>query len=882
MPMGLTNSPATFQRVMELVLRGLPWQVCMVYLDDVLIFSPTFEEHLSNLREVFSRIQAAGLKLNPQKCHLARDHVVFLGHVVSSRGLQPDPRNTNKVKSWPTPRSPTEVRAFLGLCSYYRRFVKDFARLAAPLHHLTCKDVPFAWTEGCDAAFGHFKSVLSSAPIVTMPDFNVPFKVYTDASMEAVGAVLAQDKDGLERVVVYASQSLTNTQKRWATFDKELWAVVWAVRQFRHYIGSSPFTIITDHKPLLGLRGMSIDKDPSGKRARWILELDPYNWSMQHKEGRRHTNADALSRRPEEVLGPAPLVNVISSSPAPHSAPIDAQVRVHFPPVPSLPVPSPPVPSPPVPSPPAPSPPAPSPPAPSPPAPSPPGAPPVGGERWHSLMGDSDYIARLQREDPDIGTVLDWIRAGGSRPPRGQLRGSRWLRKLWAEFPRLSLVGELLCRTVYPSPVGEPQHQVVVPASLVPELLSQLHGGPVSAHFSAERVWTQARTVCYWPSMLKDIRQWCEQCVPCQTRKAPVPKHRAPMGGLQTVRPFQRVAMDILELPVTSKGNRYVLVVNDYFSKFVNLYALPNQTALTVAQCLFDDYVLLHGVPETVHSDQGRQFEAEIVQSLCSLLGIKKTRTAPYNPKSDGMVERFNRTLIDQLAKSLLSCGGEWDDYLKHVAFAYNTSVHACTGYTPFYLLHGREARVPVNMMSTPTALRLPISHEDFASSLAEKLGVAFANTRQNATVAHESQKLYHDVGARHKPYNVGDLVWLHNPREDRMKLAAHWKGPFRVADTVNSGEVTGLSYRICDPLVDGPGLVVHFDRLKPYTLGSLPSRPSGARPGLTCGSPDGSGVGLLFDMQPDEPEFTRPLTESRVGRALKVPARFKDFVTYS
>uniref|UniRef100_A0AAV2JZ45 Gypsy retrotransposon integrase-like protein 1 n=1 Tax=Knipowitschia caucasica TaxID=637954 RepID=A0AAV2JZ45_KNICA len=299
---------------------------------------------------------------------------------------------------------------------------------------------------------------------------------------------------------------------------------------------------------------MSIDKDPSGKRARWILELDPYNWSMQHKEGRRHTNADALSRRPEGVLGPAPLVNVISSSPAPHSAPIDAQVRVHFPPVPSLPVPSPPVPSPPVPSPPVPSPPVPFPPVPSPPvpsapAPSPPGAPPVGGERWHSLMGDSDYIARLQREDPDIGTVLDWIRAGGSRPPRGQLRGSRWLRKLWAEFPRLSLVGELLCRTVYPSPVGEPQHQVVVPASLVPELLSQLHGGPVSAHFSAERVWTQARTVCYWPSMLKDIRQWCEQCVPCQTRKAPVPKHRAPMGGLQTVRPFQRVAVDILELP---------------------------------------------------------------------------------------------------------------------------------------------------------------------------------------------------------------------------------------------------------------------------------------------------------------------------------------------
>ena len=175
MPMGLTNPPATFQRMMELVLRGLPWHVCMVYLDDVLIYSPTFEDHLSSLREVFSRIQTAGLKLNPKKCHLARDHVVFLGHVVSRHGLQPDPRNTDKVKKWPTPQNSTEVRAFVGLCSYYRRFVKDFAQRAAPLHHLTCKDTPFQWTAECNAAFEYLKGVLSAAPVVTMPEFTLPF-----------------------------------------------------------------------------------------------------------------------------------------------------------------------------------------------------------------------------------------------------------------------------------------------------------------------------------------------------------------------------------------------------------------------------------------------------------------------------------------------------------------------------------------------------------------------------------------------------------------------------------------------------------------------------------------------------------------------------------
>lgn len=266
---------------MELVLRGLPWQVCIVYLDDVLIYSPTFEDHLCRLCEVFSRIQTAGLKLNPGKCHLARDHVVFLGNVVSWNGLQPDHRNTDKVRNWPVPQNPTEVRAFVGLCSYYCRFVKDFERRAVPLHRLTCKDVPFEWSS-VNAGFEYLKGVLSAAPVVTMPDFSIPFKVYTDASMEAVGAVLAQDKKGLERVVVYASQSLSNTGRRWSMFDRELWAV----RQFRHYRGAAAFTIITDHKPLLGLCGMSIDKDPTGRRARWILELDPFNWVM--KEGSNH------------------------------------------------------------------------------------------------------------------------------------------------------------------------------------------------------------------------------------------------------------------------------------------------------------------------------------------------------------------------------------------------------------------------------------------------------------------------------------------------------------------------------------------------------------------------------------------------------------------
>ncbi len=530
MPMGLSNAPATFQRLMELVLRGLPWHICMVYLDDILIYNKTFEEHMSSLKEVFSRIQSAGLRLNPRKCHLARDHVVFLGHVVSRKGLQPDPKNTEKVLSWPVPRSPSEVRAFVGLCSYYRRFVKDFSKLAAPLNKLVGKNVPFVWNATCDQSFNHLKNVLSSEPVVILPDFSVPFQIYTDASNLAVGAVLAQDRDGCEHVVAYASRALNSTQKRWSTFDHELWAIVWAVREFKHYIGLASFTIITDHRPLLALRRMSIDDDPTGRRARWILELDPLNWVIVHKDGQHHKNADSLSRRPEtpdtkvadnNVKG-ALQVNVVNSNQTGIDTTHSSEVK-------NLP----------------------------------------GDATAENSLDNSDgtspinalshslsEIRAMQNADLDIKTALSWV-ANAQRPSRRKLQGaSQCLRKLWTEFNYLSIIDGLLCRSVCCSLTSTPIVQIVVPSALISDILLQLHGAPASAHFCSERVWERARQFCYWPSMYRDIKDWCEQCKACQTRRSPVPAHRAPMGGSQSVRPFERVAMDILELPVTSKGNR--------------------------------------------------------------------------------------------------------------------------------------------------------------------------------------------------------------------------------------------------------------------------------------------------------------------------------------
>lgn len=221
MPMGLASGPATFQRLMGLVLRGLHWSKVLVYLDDIIVIGSNFSEHLENLKEVLSRFRLAGLKVRPDKCQFFSKEVRFLGHVVSNQGVMPDPGNVQKILDWTTPQNASQVRSFLGLCSYYRRFVCNYAQEAEPLHRLTCKNVPFIWTDKCEQAFQFFKLTLTNPPVLANPDFERPFILFTDASSVAIGTILAQKHDGKEHVISYASRVLSNNEIKWSTYDRD-------------------------------------------------------------------------------------------------------------------------------------------------------------------------------------------------------------------------------------------------------------------------------------------------------------------------------------------------------------------------------------------------------------------------------------------------------------------------------------------------------------------------------------------------------------------------------------------------------------------------------------------------------------------------------------
>ena len=299
MPFGLCNAPATFERLMETVLAGLNWQICLIYLDDIIIVGKTFDDMIRNLDEVLQKLHDAGLKLKPRKCQLFAKRVDFLGHVISGEGIQTDPKKTQAVREWPRPESLHEVRSFLGFCSYYRRFIPKFAEISKPLHKLTEKNQKFLWTKECNDAFETLKEKMVSSPILAHPDFTKPFILDTDASDQAIGAVLSQRIEGKEHVIAYASRTLTKSERRYCVTRKKLLAVINFVKYFRHYLYGRAFTVRTDHG---SLRWLMKFKNPEGQIARWLETLSSYEFKIDHRPGRVHRNADGLTDRSKSIL----------------------------------------------------------------------------------------------------------------------------------------------------------------------------------------------------------------------------------------------------------------------------------------------------------------------------------------------------------------------------------------------------------------------------------------------------------------------------------------------------------------------------------------------------------------------------------------------------
>ena len=296
MPFGLCNAPATFERLMSQVMRGLHWKRCLVYIDDILVFGNDFESALHNLELVLDRVAEYGLQLKSTKCNLFRTSVPFLGHIVGRAGLECDPDKLSAVVNWIPPSTSKGVRKFLGFTGYYRRFVPDYSTVAQPLVHLLGKDCKFQWTVACQDAFKALRALLIKAPVLAFPKEDLPYIVDTDASDYGIGGVLSQNIEGTEHVIAYYSKSLNPAQQKYCTTRRELLAVVATLDHFKGYVWGPHFTVRTDHATLVWLTNL---KNIQGMLARWLAKLQQFHFSIEHRPGVQHGNADGLSRCPQ-------------------------------------------------------------------------------------------------------------------------------------------------------------------------------------------------------------------------------------------------------------------------------------------------------------------------------------------------------------------------------------------------------------------------------------------------------------------------------------------------------------------------------------------------------------------------------------------------------
>lgn len=814
MPFGLCNAPATFERLMERVLADIPRSRCVVYLDDLLAHAADFKSALANLREVFHAIRQAGLRLHPWKCHLFRRETAFLGHVVSSAGVSTDPAKVAAVKDWPVPRNIGELRSFLGLASYYRRFVQDFATIASPLHQLTQKGQVFQWSEGCARAFTQLRSALVEAPVLAYPDPQRPFIVDTDASNVGLGAVLSQEGEQGEQVIAYFSRSLSRPERNYCVTRRELLAVILGLHHFRPYLYGQRFLLRTDHASLTWLLSF---KEPEGQLARWLEALQDYDFEVRHRAGRLHTNADALSRRPceeeecqychrvEQRDAATLVVAALRDTPAddnngpPDSSNVGPQVLST-----------------------------------------------TRDDGFEDI--DQEQLRLNQSQDPVLSRVQDWLGAG-QRPAWPAVSAlDTETKALYSQWPSLINRDGLLHRR-WQTPGGNRDiFQLVVPRRLRPRVLQLVHGSVGAGHFGVTKTLHRLRSRFYWPGCRQDVELYVHRCDTCTAQKGPTRRSHAPLQQYQVGAPMERMAVDILgPFPITEQGNRYILVAMDYFTKWPEAYAVPDQSAITTAEHLVNEMFCRFGVPEELHSDQGRNFEAQVFSEVCRRLGIKKTRTTPLHPQSDGLVERFNRTLATQLAILTSRQQRDWDLHLPLVLWAYRTAVQESTKCTPAALMFGHELRTPVDLVfgSPPEPEVVGGPGLDYFYHLRERLREVHELTRGALADAGSRQKRAYDSRSRGEDFGPGARVWVYSPERKKglsPKLMSHWVGPCTVLERLSD-----VVYRV--RLVKRNRVVVlHRDRLAPYQPLATCEGASGAEdrphahtpsPGTTVGPPE-------------------------------------------
>lgn len=759
LPQGITNGPATFQRIINHILGPARWKYALAYIDDVIIYSNTFEEHLTHLNQVCQTLKDARFRLNPEKCEIARTQTNYLGHRIQNGEIRPCPTNINGLINTRIPETPDEACKFVKAAEYYRKFIPNFSQVAEPLR----KFVPTTRTQQKKGqrtkivlsneeihAFEKLKGFLTSSLVLRIPNNRLPFRVQTDASDEGIGAVLLQAYPEGDRPVAYISKRFTLAQRRWSPMEQECYAFIHALDKWHNYLSGIKFTWETDHKALMQLN----KKAQINKRCeRWRLKILEYDFTVKHIPGLQNSMPDYLSRSPVEYAEEDPDETSPTTSQATQTdffdeaerCPMVNMVQTRATKLREL---------------------------------NKGNTSGTNPTRSDTLTEENRIISNMNPTRSDTlaeenriipFTLEDLIYAQqNDKYAENILHNIKTNKKYYME-------NNLLIRRLNPPVPYVPEGE------LRKSIMKIYHDTAANgAHFGRNKTVHKIKTRYFWPRMYRDIDNYVKSCILCAQHN---PRRQKTPGRLQPVQPpegvWQLVAMDFHGPinPASQRGNKYIICLTDILSKFVVARAVRDNSAQTVVRFLKEDIISKFGTPRCILTDNGTHFTSALTNELIKQIGATHLYSTPYHPECNGQIERFNSTMDAKIAALSNARRTNWDDQLAFVTLNYNTSIHSSTKQIPFEMMYGRKPVLPFDHQDASVTLDYDLEH---ANKLNQYLSTLSEQAKQTIRINQERYKERYDRNRLNPTHNINDLV-LVKTLNMRSKFDTRYEGPFRI-----------------------------------------------------------------------------------------------------
>lgn len=736
MPFGHVAAPAHWQMIAEqyIIPSSIRWKSACIYLDDALLYDTEFDKHLKHMRELLIRSRECRLQWRLAKCEFALPKIKYLGTMVSEKGQSPAPELIRKIREFPRPESKKELKSFLSLLSYYRRFFKNFAKESGELNEMTKLHVRFEWLEKHQKLFEKLRDKLTSDDVLAWPNWDKPFMLQVDASDFAIGAVLSQrDDDGVEHPIAFISRRLSERERNFDVREKECLGFVWALVKLRVYLIHRHFDVWTDHLPL---KWLNSHKTP-GRLSRWRLICSEFSYTMHYRKGAKNGNADAMSRIPLRAQDPPDLL-------------VDTRETVEICVVKVQ---------------------------------------PDGEKKKRSFWNpDRDDIVNLpsvsemrqaQRADPLLSRVIAVLLGTAPEVP-----------SVTALFKGVGAYeiepgSELLM--YYRKDKPRMHRRIVVPERLQKILLKASHDIPISGHLGVQKTVQRLRERFYWRGLHEDTRAYVGGCIVCARKKPPAPKFQGLLAsGWSAKRPFQWLEFDLLgPFPESTKGNKYIAVMVCRFTRYVEIVAIRDTSAAAAAEVFINEIVCRHGVPEILLTDRGSNFTSQLMARVAERLRCKKVHAMTAHAQTIGTAERLNRFITMAVYAYVDEEGTDWDDVLPSIAMAYRTSVVEAIGMTPAELVYGRRLRLPQDLLESKQSEDV-VDQKEYNLRLLSRLRRYYNAALKSQAVYDDKKKVNYDNSHKETEFKVGDVVLIAAPKQNlhrskSRKLSPVYSPPHKV-----------------------------------------------------------------------------------------------------